>query len=581
MKNLMLTFVTLATTAMILPPTHALAQAEAPRHEFSPSLVQRIVTPDPTKAETFDASKPQDLIQYPVIPGLLMEGLMKSLDQSQSIKRQMQHRYGLNSYNVSYIESQPDTWAQVGDHRTGVSPNCFLCHSTFINGQFVPGLGNTRIDLKTFFDDLVFRDPMKNFDAVPALAGKIKTFYKEQKNPGLNTFLDRTALTLSVWNFVTDINQQSTAAGHANPWGFAEFLVNWRDNNMDYWESKSLLSRKSGRGFKAAEVVLDPMPWWQLKYKEYINWDGLIKKAARVVVQASLSPGRSGSQIRGMDGLFSNIYEEIHRMEPPVYPKLKDLDPTQVARGEIAFNKHCSECHGKHSEAGTYYRDPKDFRDPSKGNYHDEIIHFKHLKTDPARVMGMSLPYINALEKTWLAHYGEPDFAFRTRALLKAYLAKEPESAKEAKSIAEIADYCSLQKTADCTNRLTEFMKRKIYGYQVPPLWGIWASAPYLHNGSVPNLRAILFPDERPKAWKLIDDPQVYSAPYTPYNVESPGLVTQVVKVNGPTSDSKLYNTQNKGCSNEGHNIMDWSGPEEKPIPKDTKEDILVYLKTL
>ena len=30
------------------------------------------------------------------------------------------------------------------------------------------------------------------------------------------------------------------------------------------------------------------------------------------------------------------------------------------------------------------------------------------------------------------------------------------------------------------------------------PLDGIWLRAPYLHNGSVPTLRALLFPDERP-----------------------------------------------------------------------------------
>ena len=30
------------------------------------------------------------------------------------------------------------------------------------------------------------------------------------------------------------------------------------------------------------------------------------------------------------------------------------------------------------------------------------------------------------------------------------------------------------------------------------PLDGIWLRAPYLHNGSVPTLRALLFLDERP-----------------------------------------------------------------------------------
>ncbi len=35
-------------------------------------------------------------------------------------------------------------------------------------------------------------------------------------------------------------------------------------------------------------------------------------------------------------------------------------------------------------------------------------------------------------------------------------------------------------------------------GYQAPPLDGIWATAPYLHNGSVPTLHALLKSTERP-----------------------------------------------------------------------------------
>lgn len=34
-------------------------------------------------------------------------------------------------------------------------------------------------------------------------------------------------------------------------------------------------------------------------------------------------------------------------------------------------------------------------------------------------------------------------------------------------------------------------------GYVAPPLTGIWASAPYLHNGSVPTLAALLSPEQR------------------------------------------------------------------------------------
>lgn len=41
-----------------------------------------------------------------------------------------------------------------------------------------------------------------------------------------------------------------------------------------------------------------------------------------------------------------------------------------------------------------------------------------------------------------------------------------------------------------------------------PPLWGIWAAAPYFHNGSVPNIWAVLDPSsERPDIWRRVSTP--------------------------------------------------------------------------
>ena len=41
-------------------------------------------------------------------------------------------------------------------------------------------------------------------------------------------------------------------------------------------------------------------------------------------------------------------------------------------------------------------------------------------------------------------------------------------------------------------------------GYVAPPLDGIWASAPYFHNGSVPTLWHVLHPEDRPAVWRRV-----------------------------------------------------------------------------
>jgi len=46
--------------------------------------------------------------------------------------------------------------------------------------------------------------------------------------------------------------------------------------------------------------------------------------------------------------------------------------------------------------------------------------------------------------------------------------------------------------------------KSNVLGYKIRPLTGIWATAPYLHNGSVPTLYDLLLPPaQRPTSFSL------------------------------------------------------------------------------
>jgi cytochrome c5 len=104
---------------------------------------------------------------------------------------------------------------------------------------------------------------------------------------------------------------------------------------------------------------------------------------------------------------------------------------------------------------------------------------------------------------------------------------------------------------------------RKTNGYAAAPIDGIWLRGPYLHNGSVPNLRALLMPvDQRPKVF------------YRGYDVLDPvnvGFITD-----GPEAAAVGFrvDTYVPGNSNSGHTYgTDLAAPQ--------KEDLLEYLKTL
>lgn len=85
-------------------------------------------------------------------------------------------------------------------------------------------------------------------------------------------------------------------------------------------------------------------------------------------------------------------------------------------------------------------------------------------------------------------------------------------------------------------------------GYLAPPLDGVWATAPYLHNGSVPTIWHLLTPEERPAIWTRSDHG---------YDHERLGVET-VAHDSLPEglSDWELrryYRTELRGLGNQGH----------------------------
>jgi hypothetical protein len=101
-------------------------------------------------------------------------------------------------------------------------------------------------------------------------------------------------------------------------------------------------------------------------------------------------------------------------------------------------------------------------------------------------------------------------------------------------------------------------------GYIAPPLDGVWITAPYLHNGSVPTLDAVLNSRERPPYWT-----RDFSK--TEYDYEKLGWKYMVPDKPGSKS---CYNTKLPGYANTGHYFGDVLTDEERKA-------VLEYLKTL
>lgn len=116
--------------------------------------------------------------------------------------------------------------------------------------------------------------------------------------------------------------------------------------------------------------------------------------------------------------------------------------------------------------------------------------------------------------------------------------------------------------------------------YKARPLNGIWATAPYLHNGSIPSLYDLLLPKRKP------DDPA--EGEYRPdeFMVGSREFDPDKVGFKSTGYDGFLFRTSIWGNHNSGHEYA--SGRTQLPdgtlLPALTKEqrlDLLEYLKSL
>ncbi len=114
------------------------------------------------------------------------------------------------------------------------------------------------------------------------------------------------------------------------------------------------------------------------------------------------------------------------------------------------------------------------------------------------------------------------------------------------------------------------------HGYNARPLSGIWAQAPYLHNGTVPTVYHLLVPDERPVSF--IKSRLDYDQKYLGFAWDSQQVAGQ--------NEGYLFQTNTiEAFSNKGHDKdlvegkktyrLNWSGDKQGALA------IIEYLKTL
>lgn len=247
-------------------------------------------------------------------------------------------------------------------------------------------------------------------------------------------------------------------------------------------------------------------PWWLAKRKKFLYYDGFAARSVREGLMQFTLDPGNGAQTIKS---YLPDFEDIYAWLMTLEaPKYPwPIDKTLAARGMVVFTNHCARCHGTY-QAG--------------GSYPEKTVELSEIGTDPVRLREMLRDFRKNLSQSWLGEYGQ----------IQTIL--EPK------------------------------------GYVAPPLDGVWASAPYLHNGSVPTLWDLLNPDRRPKIWRRTVD----AYDMIKVGVEATGF-DQLPSNLGPEERRYYYQTDQPGFSNSGHRYPN------RPLSESEQKALLEYLRTL
>ena len=171
----------------------------------------------------------------------------------------------------------------------------------------------------------------------------------------------------------------------------------------------------------------------------------------------------------------------------------KDLwaDPGNAGRERpLGGNGSCASCHGAYSPR--YVNDPAFLQDPMLEGVAGHIVPLDVIGTDPAR-SDMLTP---TLRQRWATTY----WGYNDNT--PGWVApgdKDP--------VTELLDDLLPRATDTLQPPLARPVgacewEQGVIGYQAPPLYGTWATAPYFHNGSVPTLDAVLDSSKRVPIWQ-------------------------------------------------------------------------------
>ncbi|MEX8503806.1 MAG: di-heme-cytochrome C peroxidase [Leptothrix ochracea] len=355
---------------------------------------------------------------------------------------------------------------------------------------------------------------------------------------------------------------------------------------------------------------------WDIPQHDYVQWNGL-------AANAGVGPiGRNAGEVIGVFGTLDwrsqrhstlstliggqdsseatvnfessinvrnlrRIERHLQKLKSPRWPQkiLGPIDAERAQRGDRLFAKYCVSCHDEMDRDSADRRviaqmtgvdivktDPKMANNSVAYSGYSGILRNLYVDTSVGEIM---------LQRT------APVAALLTKADINVVATPDPDKWRVQAWLERLYDFAS----AFFDNEIKPSIKQGQYtpdttvepfaslqAYKARPLNGIWATAPYLHNGSVPTLDDLLLPVRRE------GDPK--DGEYRPQTFKVGSREFDPIKVGFRTDLGDLFETRFLGNTNVGHEYAARPTPQKDgtvlpALTREERQDLLEYLKTL
>jgi hypothetical protein len=476
----------------------------------------------------YTTSQGSHLMPYPWYKAL------RRLDADEPFGADQLRRYGFLSNEKSRLnpEGLPVGFVIDGDARSGfIGMTCAACHTAQIEYQKDGATQQLRIDGAPSTAD--FQLLLTELAAAARAAAMDPDRFDQFARSVLGTgFSAKSAATLktgfSAW--VKQFGDFMDASLPASPWG---------PGRLDAFGM--IFNRVAAKdlgipaNFKVADAPVSYPFLWNASKQDRTQWNGGVPNG--LYIQAL---GRNTGEVFGVFADFTpkrllattpplidysthsvkfsglqQFEEKIVTLQPPPWPF--DLKQDLVEKGSVLFAAKCAKCHERKLQPkGSWLTpvlavgtDPKMFVNADRSSQ-SGILAGTLLQNPPGALMADPAKTHDILANTVVGALVNEAFPILPklpnpnsaiwRAINKDIADLFPEDPQPTSSAVFVANALAAKKL----KARVESVLSDLFTPPVPPnspaayesrvLYGIWATAPYLHNGSVPNLWELLLP---------------------------------------------------------------------------------------